>query len=76
MPVFILFISLIVASIVGITLSTLFSVNGISPEWIHSVFLSIIGAGVLAAAITKEHLCRLCSFISIKRVNFCQCQHS
>jgi len=76
MPVFILFLSLIVASIVGITLSTLFNDNGRSPEWIHTVFLSIIGSGVLVAAVTKEQLCNLCSFISIKRLHLCQCQHS
>lgn len=76
MPVFTLFFSLIVASIVGITLSTLFNDQGRSPEWIHTVFLAIIGAGILSAAVTKEQLCKLCTFISIKRLNFCQCQHS
>ncbi len=76
MPVFTLFFSLILASIVGIILSTVFNENGHSPEWINQVFLSIIGAGVLAAAITKKQLCKICALISFKKVHLCQCQHS
>jgi len=78
MPVFILFFSFIVASIVGIILSSIFSVNGIQPDWIQPIFLGIIATGVITAAITKENLCSLCSFISskIKRLQFCKCQHA
>ncbi len=75
MPVFILFVSLILASVVGIILDSFFNVNGTSPDWVHNIFLSIIGTGVIAAAITKEQLCKLCSFTAIKKLKFCQCQH-
>lgn len=76
MPILTLFFSLIIASIVGIILSTLFNDNGQSPAWVHQVFLSIIGAGVIAAAITKEQLCKLCRFLALKHINICPCQSS
>lgn len=76
MPIFTIFFSLIIASIVSILLTSLFNENGQNTEWIHNIFLSIIGAGVISSAVTKKNLCKLCSLISIKRYNICQCQHS
>jgi len=55
-----IFISFVVASITGIILSSVMTVNGQTPDWINHVTFSIMAAGVISSFINKSNLNKLC----------------
>lgn len=67
-------LSMSLAALVGLVLTTFFGHSNLPPQWANWVFWSIIGAGTLSAIITAESVCNFCNLVHRWVPSICGCK--
>lgn len=75
MPIFIIFISLLLAAITGIVLTSVSSLPLVLTQKTEIIVRAIIvtGIGVSTLIILKPTICNFCSFFKLNKLNLCAC---